>query len=299
MMKLNWLQFFSSLLIVSTIFFFFFSSVSRSSLPIHFYTTVETNFYHPLGRVNDDLNNLKPQEIIDYFYWSNASSCQLAHEMWKDPSGLDGQKAVCLDPQVRPPPGDCIIYSFGISNEWSFDEAMEAYGCRVFAFDPSMGKGNHNHSRNIQFFNIGLSDRDYTTEKGWQMKTLSSIYKLLVPFHGERIIDYLKIDIESAEWDVLPQLIPSGMFAKVRQLGVEFHLDNRGDTLEKIIWRVKAIKFIEDAGMIRFDSKYNMWAKRQITVLDLYEAPFCFEIAFYQYLPSSTPFNPVYTFSKH
>ena len=260
MMILNRVQFFSSLLIVSTIFLFYFSSGSRSSLPIHFYTTVETNYYHPLGRVNDDLDNLKPQEIIDYFYWSNASSCQLAHdfggEMRKDPSGLDGQKAVCLDPQVRPPPGDCIIYSFGISNEWSFDEAMEAYGCRVFAFDPSMGKGNHNHSRNIQFFNIGLTDRDYTTEKGWQMKTLSSIYKLLVPFHGERIIDYLKIDIESAEWDVLPQLIPSGMFAKVRQLGVEFHLRN-DSTLEHYRKMVSIVKSIEDAGMIRFNSKYN------------------------------------------
>ena len=214
--------------------------------------------------------------------------------MRKDPSGLDdGQKAVCLDPQVRPPPGDCIIYSFGISNEWSFDEAMEAYGCRVFAFDPSMGKGNHNHSRNIQFFYIGLSDRDYTMKDGWQMKTLSSIYKMLVPFRGERIIDYLKMDIESAEWDVLPQLIPSGMFAKVRQLGAEFHLDNRGDTLEIIIWRVKAINSIEDAGMIRFDSKYNMWAKRQITVLDLYEGPYCFEIALYSISTYLVPLHSI------
>ena len=116
----------------------------------------------------------------------------------RKPSGFDGQKAVCLDPQVRPPPGDCLVYSFGIGGDWSFEEAMEAYGCRVFAFDPSTGKDNHNHSRRIQCFNIGLDDRDYTTKDGWQMKTLSSIYKMLVPLHGDnQIIDYLKMDIES------------------------------------------------------------------------------------------------------
>jgi hypothetical protein len=176
---------------------------------------------------------------------------------------------------------------------------MEAYGCRVFAFDPSTGESNHNHSRRIQFFNIGLSDRDYTTKKGWQMKSLSSIYKMLVPLHGEKIIDYLKMDIEEAEWDVLPQLISSGMLAKVRQLGVEFHFARDDQTLEEIQSRVNVIKSVEDAGMVRFDSKYNMWIRGTIKALNGYRGPNCFEIAFYQHLSnSSTPFKPLFTFNK-
>ena len=245
------------------------------------------------------------EEIIDYIYWTNGSSCQLAHDfggvMMRKPSGFDGQKAVCLDPQVRPPPDDCLVYSFGIGGDWSFEEAMEAYGCRVFAFDPSTGKDNHNHSRRIQFFNIGLDDRDYTTKDGWQMKTLSSIYKMLVPLHGDnKIIDYLKMDIESAEWDVLPQLIASGMLAKVRQLGVEFHFTRDDGTVEDVLSLVNVIKSVEDAGMIRFDSKYNMWIRGTIKSLGGYRGPTCFEIAFYQHLPNNSPIShkPLYSFNK-
>lgn len=43
-------------------------------------------------------------------------------------TGIDGQKAVCLDPGVAPEPGACLVYSFGISDDWSFDQVMESYG---------------------------------------------------------------------------------------------------------------------------------------------------------------------------
>ena len=92
------------------------------------------------------------------------------------------------------------------------------------------------------------------------------------------------------------------MLAKVRQLVVEIHFANGDEKLEEILSRVKSLKSIEDAEMIHFDSKYNMWSKGPINVLDLYRGPNCFEIAFYQHLllPSSTaPINPVFEFSKH
>jgi hypothetical protein len=37
---------------------------------------------------------------------------------------------------------------------------MESFGCRVFAFDPSMNLSTHDHSTKIHFYEIGLSDRD-------------------------------------------------------------------------------------------------------------------------------------------
>ena len=45
----------------------------------------------------------------------------------------------------------------------------------------------------------------------------------------ERKLSYSKMDIESAEWDTIPQIIKSGMLTKARQLGVEFHFHDGGN----------------------------------------------------------------------
>jgi hypothetical protein len=52
---------------------------------------------------------------------------------------------------VAPQPGNCLIYSFSIGGDWSFDEQMERYGCQVYAFDPLMGLDQHDHSHAIHF----------------------------------------------------------------------------------------------------------------------------------------------------
>ena len=239
-----------------------------------------------------NVNILTAKQIVDYFYWTNSQSCKLAHDfggrMMKDPSGFDGQKSICLDQLVRPQPGDCIVYSFGINNEWSFDDTMAKYGCEVFAFDPSMGQSDHNHSNKVHFYNLGLGGSDHTNDLGWKVQTLESVYKMLAPLHGkDKIIDYLKIDIESAEWEVLPQIIQSGMLKKVRQLGIEFHLQQLGD-LDSYRRAVGVVKSLEDAGMVRFDSKYNPWWTGPIEALDNYKGTYGFEIAFYQVITYSS-----------
>ncbi|XP_057381535.1 probable methyltransferase-like protein 24 [Daphnia carinata] len=237
-----------------------------------------------------NINSLTPEQIIEYLMWTNQTSCKLSHDfggkMLKNPSGFDGQKAVCLDTEVAPKAGSCIVYSFGINNEWSFDEAMESYGCKVFAFDPSMNTGNHQHSLGVTFYNFGLSGKDEVDMRGWDLKTLSSIYSVLKEKnqHADVNIDYLKIDIESAEWEVIPDIIRSGMLAKVRQLGVEFHLSRNTD-LYDFYWKFDIIKSIEDAGMIRFDSKYNPWFKGKMPAMNNITESLGYEIAWYQILP--------------
>ena len=114
--------------------------------------------------------------------------------------------------------------------------------------------------------------------------------------HGEIVIDYLKMDIEKTEWDVLPQLISSGMLAKVRQLGVEFHLPESYETVGQYEALVNIVKSVEKAGMIRFDSKYNPWCRTKLKALDNYNGTNSFEIAFYQIFPNSNPIESVYTF---
>ncbi len=141
--------------------------------------------------------------------WTNRSSCRLAHDFGGqklgNPSGKDEQKAVFIEPQVAPKPEECLVYSFGINSEWSFDEEMEQYGCQVFAFDPSMAMEPHDkHTPGIHFYNWGLGERDEILETSdkvtkWQMYSLSSIYKTLSVRHGPKIIDYLKMNIEGSE----------------------------------------------------------------------------------------------------
>jgi hypothetical protein len=228
---------------------------------------------------------LTGNELLQYFLWTNHSSCQLSHYfggiMMKNPSGLDGQKVVCIDPKVAPKPDKCLVYSFGISHEWSFDEKMSLYGCEVFSFDPSMGLDHHDHSPgNIHFYNWGLGDRnEYDRDLNWTIRSLSSIYETLSTRHGRKVIDYLKIDIEYSEWIALPDIIRSGMLTKVRQLGIEVHLEVT-DSLEQHLEKAKVLRSIEKSGMIRFDSEYNPWCLGNFTKFPL-TGSFGYEIAWY------------------
>lgn len=72
-------------------------------------------------------------------------------------AGILGQQAVCLDPGLAPPPGRCVVYSFGLSDDRSFDSAMASYGCDVYGFNPSTQHSKmSNNSQRINYFNIGL-----------------------------------------------------------------------------------------------------------------------------------------------
>ena len=65
---------------------------------------------------------------------------------------------------------------------------MADYGCNVFAFDPSMGKDDHNHSAGVMFYNLGLSAvnqeratnvSDPLAKSAWKTRTLATIIREL------------------------------------------------------------------------------------------------------------------------
>ncbi|XP_071104237.1 probable methyltransferase-like protein 24 isoform X2 [Haliotis cracherodii] len=120
-----------------------------------------------------------------------------------------------------------------IWNDWSFDDAMGAIGCEVHSFDPSIGKKSFNRSNNVHFHDLGLSGNDsdsYVPTKDiyvkktttWKIRRLKTIMKMLG--HTNRHLDVLKIDIETSEWPAVKDMAASGMFSKVRQFAVEWHL---------------------------------------------------------------------------
>ena len=59
---------------------------------------------------------------------------------WRSGCGaLDGNKYVCLDDFYNDVQnGKCLIYSFGISGDWSFEETMADLGCTIRTFDPTI-----------------------------------------------------------------------------------------------------------------------------------------------------------------
>ncbi|XP_059152308.1 uncharacterized protein LOC131938318 [Physella acuta] len=127
----------------------------------------------------------------------------------------------------------CLVYSFGINNDFSFDDAMVDQGCEVHSFDPSMNQSDHKRGRNNTFHNLGLSNtntdaflprRDGYVQDNqvWRIRTLKAIKQMLG--HDQRVIDVLKIDVEGHEWTVIDNLIETDMFRYVRQFLLEFHL---------------------------------------------------------------------------
>lgn len=79
----------------------------------------------------------------------------------RNPSGMKRQKALCLDPlELTPQPGHCLVYSIGINNEWTFEDAMGKYGCQVYAFDPSMKANDHDRNPSIHFLKLAPYAQD-------------------------------------------------------------------------------------------------------------------------------------------
>ncbi|XP_023227540.1 methyltransferase-like protein 24 [Centruroides sculpturatus] len=172
-----------------------------------------------------------------------------------DKHHIDKDKVVCLKPGpgLRP---NCIVYSFGINSDWSFDESMEKYGCRVYSFDPGMGLENHNRSKKISFYNLGISDVNENQvrkkNKTWRLRTFDYFIDLLG--HQNETIDVLKMDIKGSEWDVLKHMLNNEYLNRIRHLCIETYLnfDKRWGEKLRILKRLE-----NEAKMKFFSSRKN------------------------------------------
>ena len=132
---------------------------------------------------------------------------------------------------------NCVVYSFGIRDNFSFDHYMvQHHQCEVHGFDPSpVGLASQEQyelsgttdsttkgSGSAQYHSYGLGSRDSTFGPGkvpfrwpglgylqdsntqpWKLKRLPTIMKELKTM----TLTILKVDVEGAEWDMLPDLI--------------------------------------------------------------------------------------------
>ena len=127
---------------------------------------------------------------------------------------------------------NCIVYSFGIRENFSFDHYVARRGCTVHGFDPSpAGLNSQAEYENITpagpgegkaiYHPYGLGN-DGTYEPGtvpfrwpgmsylrdsnsnqWSLKTLSTIQ---TEWNNDRVT-LLKVDIEGGEWDMMMDIV--------------------------------------------------------------------------------------------
>lgn len=140
-----------------------------------------------------------------------------------------------------------IIYSFGIGEDMSFDNAISMnHNCHIFCFDPTPKSidwvKKQKLSDKFNFFEYGISGKDgfvdfylpknpnhvsgsSETQKNIdidnkvsvEMKTLGNIMNEL----GHRHIDVLKMDIEGSEYDVIADILNAKI--SITQILIEFH----------------------------------------------------------------------------
>ena len=139
---------------------------------------------------------------------------------------MDGHKFVCMDPEFGLRSSNvCLVYSFGIATDWSFDLDMEQFGCDVNAFDPFVNYTSPEEDA-IQFTKMAIGDKNERKD-GVEVRTLD----FFVDSFGHRgyKIHYLKMDVEYSEYGVLRQQVErmrsSTLFRNVEQVGVELHFE--------------------------------------------------------------------------
>ena len=109
-----------------------------------------------------------------------------------------------------------IAYSFGISNEISWDEDIASHGYEVFMYDHTISNLPR-ESEKLHWFPIGIIGKN---KDNTNLMSLDEILKK--NGHAEENNMILKMDVEGAEWDVLKE-ISSDILIRFDQMVFEFH----------------------------------------------------------------------------
>ena len=203
--------------------------------------------------------------------------CIKGDDIWMRPSVKckklrlgDGDGEWCICPESID--ASTIVYSFGVGFDISFDlSIIERFGAQVHAFDPTPLSNDwiqkQSTHTNFKFHPYGLSTYDgianfslpldhgvsFTMSLEVESKQEANgevcRFKTILNKLGHDKVHIVKLDIEGAEYDVIPELLQEKH--GIEQLLVEFH--HRMIKSKKGLKRTKeTIKLIEDAGFSLF-----------------------------------------------
>ncbi|XP_013380977.1 methyltransferase-like protein 24 [Lingula anatina] len=169
----------------------------------------------------------------------------------------EGGWEVCLDPPFNIKRNQCLVYSFGIKNDWSFDDFMVEKGCEVHSFDPTIGREDYQRHTHNYFHNLGLDGIDglkLIKKQNVSVKKLSSIMDILG--HTKKTIDFLKFDIEMSEWSAIKTMIEDRSILKVKQMAAELHTPFNSRVIPTME-QMQLIKDLKNTGFKIFFSSYQ------------------------------------------
>jgi len=244
-------------------------------------TTVITNTVIVIPEYHTSFAKLS---YIFYKVFEIEYKCNSIKSLPNDNRDSDGTWNVCDDFKPIQP---CVEYSFGIANDFRFEEAFHRYyGCDVYTFDPSMGQQDHEHSKGVQFYNRGLSFEKSDSYRGseygradrvqyWKVDTVGGYMKTFNHDHGA----VLKIDTEGAEWDALIQSLGDGTLQKFDQLLFEIHLWNFQNVDQTIDKWFRLFKGLENQSFQLFYSHVNPQSTTS-RFPNHYYVPCCYELSF-------------------
>lgn len=149
----------------------------------------------------------------------------------------------CFDDKIKPLDGQCIILSFGIKSDLSFDkEFNNKYRCLVHSIDPNyenliLNTMIKNKSSGLSYrvdekwfyHKIGLAgDEIMKNSPKNQLSNLRKFDEIIYYLDlAYKQIDVLKINIGNNEWDAMNSFDMGYLCQYVKQILVETHYDNR------------------------------------------------------------------------
>jgi len=172
----------------------------------------------------------------------------------------NGDDGTFLQPKSR----DCIVYSFGVNRESSFEaEILDRTSCEIYAYDGSVDKmgpeikeNDEEAQRRIRFFQkyIGNKETNETSTLGGIMRR-----------NGHSHINVLKIDIEGNEFHTLLQVLEEFPHRlPFDQLLLEIHVPVERNGEKVVGFNLSFSKFykfwekLENAGLRPFYKELNL-----------------------------------------
>lgn len=154
----------------------------------------------------------------------------------------DGGKVVCNLYEMERLGSACIVLSFGIRDDITFELALaNRTRCSIHAFDPTIPRlpmpqrVPRDVSRRIFFHRIGIRGNSTVSNRGdGEYATFDAIMASL----NLRRVHLLKLDVEGAEFDAIEQMRASGFLGRVDQLQIEIHFSQVHNRVSRHLLRL-------------------------------------------------------------
>lgn len=171
--------------------------------------------------------------------WEPSYSCSVVGRMG---CPGDGGKWVC-DPHRVLSGSDCVVYSVGSNNDFSFEEAVHNFNprCEIHTFDHTASQSKNTPSF-LKFHPWRLGKHDSHSEFTVQ----SAMHRL-----GHQNISVLKVDCEGCELESFGESFPVAPGA-IRQILVEVHFSKNPEAVHRLF------KLFSDKGYAIFSKEPNI-----------------------------------------